>query len=594
VQTITHRSMIAVLSGILLASCSGTSGDAPLFGTPASDKAASARTTATARMEIKIPRRHRHRGTGKRGEYISAATKSIAISIVASDGSSTHTFNEDLTPASNPNCNAVSLVCRIGFSLKAGQYVGSFATFDGLLDARHNPTGAELSANQNVPFTFRAGKLNTIAITLGGIPASAVLVPSSSSTLTGNSSVGYSLSRCGAAAQHVSVYAVDADGNYILGPGAPAVSLATSDATQLAVSPPSGTTPNQFQLTPPLPPNYPGFGAVVRLSATVTPSLASGGTGVTSQTLISYTSAVCGVITEYPVPTASSSPYAITVGPDGAIWFSEITGNKIGRIPATATVGNPQITEYPIPTANSAPTDIAAGSDGALWFTEHHGSNIGHIPTTGSPIVEYPTTTNPSSPYGIAAGPDGAMWFTECVANQIGRIPTTGVIHISEYSVPTPSSNPQGIAFGPGPGMWFVEEGVSQAGLILIANKAVAEYPMPNLVSAPRDIALGPDGAMWFAGSNGVIGRVPATGTPMNEVDTPEDGAPQGMTAGPDGAMWFVEFSGNSIGRISTSDFSISTISVPTANAAPRKIVRGPDGSLWFTEFGANAIGRLQ
>ena len=43
-----------------------------------------------------------------------------------------------------------------------------------------------------------------------------------------------------------------------------------------------------------------------------------------------------------------------------------ISGNKIGQI-TTAGV----ITEFPIPTASSGPYGIAAGPDGNLWFTEH-------------------------------------------------------------------------------------------------------------------------------------------------------------------------------------------------------------------------------
>jgi virginiamycin B lyase len=35
-----------------------------------------------------------------------------------------------------------------------------------------------------------------------------------------------------------------------------------------------------------------------------------------------------GVVTEYPIPTASSAPIGITAGPDGALWFAEFIGNK--------------------------------------------------------------------------------------------------------------------------------------------------------------------------------------------------------------------------------------------------------------------------
>ena len=42
--------------------------------------------------------------------------------------------------------------------------------------------------------------------------------------------------------------------------------------------------------------------------------------------------AAAEAVTEFPVPTAVSQPAEITVGPDGAIWFTEEGGNKIGRI----------------------------------------------------------------------------------------------------------------------------------------------------------------------------------------------------------------------------------------------------------------------
>jgi virginiamycin B lyase len=91
--------------------------------------------------------------------------------------------------------------------------------------------------------------------------------------------------------------------------------------------------------------------------------------------------AAAAAVTEFPVPTAVSQPAGITLGPDGAIWFTEENGNKIGRI---TTAG--AITEYPVPTNASGSQEIAAGPDGALWFTEY-GANppkIGRVTTTGS------------------------------------------------------------------------------------------------------------------------------------------------------------------------------------------------------------------
>ena len=77
-------------------------------------------------------------------------------------------------------------------------------------------------------------------------------------------------------------------------------------------------------------------------------------------------------------------PTDIVSGPDGALWFTETRGDKIGRI---TTKG--QITEYPIPTPDAFAADIAVGPDGALWFTESDGNKIGRITTSGE-LTEFP------------------------------------------------------------------------------------------------------------------------------------------------------------------------------------------------------------
>ena len=85
------------------------------------------------------------------------------------------------------------------------------------------------------------------------------------------------------------------------------------------------------------------------------------------------------------------------------------------------TVRASVVTESAIPTASSQSRGIAAGPDGALWFTERSGDNIGRI-TTGGTITEFALATANSQPVEIAAGSDGALWFIELVTNKIGRI----------------------------------------------------------------------------------------------------------------------------------------------------------------------------
>src|SRR5215218_8043081 len=110
-------------------------------------------------------------------------------------------------------------------------------------------------------------------------------------------------------------------------------------------------------------------------------------------------------IEEFPVPTVQGFPFAIAAGPDGALWFTESGGEKIGRVTTSGGVSEFPITSPPDPFGNIVPVGIAAGPEGALWFTEFHTGAIGRSTTAGSMT----TFDNPQDggPQGIVAGPDG-------------------------------------------------------------------------------------------------------------------------------------------------------------------------------------------
>jgi virginiamycin B lyase len=291
------------------------------------------------------------------------------------------------------------------------------------------------------------------------------------------------------------------------------------------------------------------------------------------------------VITEFTIPTASSGPAPIVAGPDGNLWFTEVSGNQIGRI-TTAGV----FTEFPVPTAASQPISIAAGPDGNLWFTEGAGNKVGRITTAGV-IKEFPVSTAGSVLRGIVSGPDGSLWFAEAGANQIGRITTAGVI--AEFPIPTAGSTPENIVAGPDGNLWFTEFalGASQIGRITTAG-VVTEFPTPTAASGPIGIVSGPDGKLWFTERFvNQIGRITTAGV-ITEFPIPTAGSgPAGIASGPD-VLWFTELVGNQIGRITPAGV-VTEFPVPTASSNPEGIVSLPHGDLWFTESSGNKIGRI-
>ncbi|MGE5276882.1 MAG: IPT/TIG domain-containing protein [Acidobacteriota bacterium] len=319
------------------------------------------------------------------------------------------------------------------------------------------------------------------------------------------------------------------------------------------------------------------------------------------KTLLAATvaSALCGAATaqtidEFPIPTAASSPQAITAGPDGNLWFTEQAADKIGRMTTSGTV-----TEFPIAVSVSGSLfGITAGPDGNLWFPDLLSKKVGKI-TTGGTVTEYPVTLPHSFiSGGITPGSDGALWFT---ANSgffnprgIGRVDTSGNAVVYDVwgsqCCYFADDGPFGVAAGSDGALWFTAG--RDVGRIETGGFAM---PMAGLGSgfAGAMIAAGPDGNLWFTdGSGNQIVRLTTAGAPTGFPVPTANSAPAGITAGPDGNLWFTESAGNKIGRI-TPFGAITEFPLPTKAASPSGIAAGPDAALWFTESSANNVGRI-
>jgi virginiamycin B lyase len=309
-------------------------------------------------------------------------------------------------------------------------------------------------------------------------------------------------------------------------------------------------------------------------------------------------------IDEFPLPPNTSSPGAITPGPDGAsLWFTtEGTATipaGIGRITTSGVVTN----HFGLP-VGASPDHIVAGPDGRIWFTQAGRSRLGALnPATGL-IDEYPTGGQPQA---IVVGPDNQLWYTEVAPNRISQISTGGTVG-SQYAIPTPSSDPSDLVLGPDGRLWFTEQavGASRIGALNTSIPpgpgAIAEYPTPTPNSEPSGIISTTGGILWFTESaTGAIGRITTTGA---ITEFPGAGVtPSAIAAARDGALWYTLGYGGTPGCSGTSDHAIGRITsggtftnkfaTPTPGSDPADIAVGPDGALWFSEFCGNKIGRV-
>ena len=196
--------------------------------------------------------------------------------------------------------------------------------------------------------------------------------------------------------------------------------------------------------------------------------------------------------------TSNDSLLAITIGPDGAVYFTENLVNsssqgRIGRVdPATNNI------TFLTPTLpNGSPTSlpnglssITAGSDGALYFTENELDAVGRITLSGV-FTEFsilnPGETQPLSPNGITKGPDGAIYVTLTSSDEIAKLNPDG--SFTRIAVPTLNGSPTQMAVGGDNNLYFVEfvpvgpGGFNQIGQVILPQSSLFVIPgtVPSL-----------------------------------------------------------------------------------------------------------------
>lgn len=261
---------------------------------------------------------------------------------------------------------------------------------------------------------------------------------------------------------------------------------------------------------------------------------------------------VDGMINEYPVDDLSTYLRDIALGPDHNLWFTN-PDQRIGRVTPAGNVVN-----FSLPFTSFGGTfQLAAGSDGAMWFTEILGNRIGRIGVNGQ-ISEFvlPTFVPPFGvrPSAIALGPDDNIWFGELLTNTIGRITPLGII--TEFPLPTFGSQITDMTVGLDGALWFTMWGSSAIGTFTISG-TFTSFAVPD-GGNPYSITAGPDGALWFTDEfKSRVSRITTTGAITHIPWPTQGGGSRGITAGPDGNIWFVESTNNKIGKLLLPSFDI-------------------------------------
>ncbi len=293
-------------------------------------------------------------------------------------------------------------------------------------------------------------------------------------------------------------------------------------------------------------------------------------------------------------PGRQPLPLNVTVGPDKNLWFTELTGEKIGRVTTSGT-----ISEFALSGLQGA-TGIVAGPDGNIWFTDQLTGKIEHVNTTGGQLKKFSLPAG-SYPQGITVGPDGNFWFVDQKQNgvfAIGKISPAG--NITEFATkinagpiqPFAANGYAQIVAGPDGNLWFVNPQLGNLGTFLVGRITTAgTITTFSLADSPQGICAGADGNLWVVESAHVAKIT--TGGAETEYALSRGGGFSGITPGPDGNVWFTEL-GHDVGYVTPTGV--------VTEFAPRTflsiyymygIVAGPDGALWLTGSVTGNLGRL-
>ena len=265
-----------------------------------------------------------------------------------------------------------------------------------------------------------------------------------------------------------------------------------------------------------------------------------------------------------------------------ALWISVAQAAPIGTLK-----------QFRVPTANSSPFHVTVGSDGNVWFTEGfvnppqgQNHNVGRITPAGA-ITEFLVCLS-CFPNGIVQGPNNILYFTKSDP-ALGCITTAGQV-LPDVVVPNSLANGNGIA-ARGDDIWFAAFNTNSIWRYNTLSGAFTEFPVPTPAATPYDVAVDANGIVWFTEFHAnQIGRlVPATGT---ITETPVTGSPRGIAIAVDGSVWFTERFNDNVGRLNPATNQVTLFPL-AAGAGPEGIAAAPDGSVWFSQSNLGNVARL-
>lgn len=319
-------------------------------------------------------------------------------------------------------------------------------------------------------------------------------------------------------------------------------------------------------------------------------------------------------VTKFKLPSPGRAPNAITVSPDGSVWFGEQALPGVGHLFPNGT-----LIEYAWPFSYQSPsfgssscykTDIwgVALWNGRVWASDVVGNQLVGVDSVSGSVTTIRLPINNSFPNTVTVGPDNSLWITELDSSKIGKVLPNGTLveyalrdNTGKKEVPTEITfvnstlgyyeSVGGVLGSGGPAIFAFDP--QHFSPYVVASNANISYP-DSLAFAAGGLWIDQHGPSIIAFYNLTTGKL--TPYPTSTISYTNTVLPYFIKSN-GSSVWFNEHYGNRIARIEVRD---STLTEYNEADPPPQNGTQIDNTLtfalgaeraWFTEWTANYIG---
>lgn len=196
--------------------------------------------------------------------------------------------------------------------------------------------------------------------------------------------------------------------------------------------------------------------------------------------------------------------HSVALAPDGGVWANGHFTHEpelISRVdPASGVRTDHEVPAHPTFTSTPVPYEIRVGPDGAVWMTELQGNRLVRYTPASDAFDTWAMPTSASGPRRHDVSPDGTVWIPEYGANKLARFdPDTETFE--EYTLPLPATAPYIARWDTRRGVVWVGTGMADA---VFRFDPVTEtwryYRLPTPDALVRHLAIDPaTGDVWLA-----------------------------------------------------------------------------------------------